>query len=276
MNGAGPLLRVQGRRVSAEPTAFGQLMPVSDNADATVVRARLETDGGVLLRGFVDPAKIAAAARAVREHIEVIDGTDVHRNKRVLTALADAPEVRALRQDAQVRAWFSAIFDEPARSFDHTWVRAVPPGDGTAPHCDLPYMARGTDRILTLWLPLTRVTLADGPLAILSGSHQHPTIQDYCRLDADRLPRRLLPRFRHGRRVPEAKFSRNADGCRRELGGRWLTSTFEPGDAVVFSARTLHCSLDNTGRRWRLSLDTRYQPDAAACDPRWSGRAAPR
>ncbi len=276
MNDAGLRMRVQGRRISVEPTAFGQLEAVSDPADTREVRTRLDADGCVLLRAFVSTVKVAAAARAVRDHLATSDGTDGQRSKRVLTELADAPAVRALRQDAQVLGWFSSVFGEPARSFDHTWVRAVPPGDGTAPHCDLPYMARGTDRFLTLWLPLTPVTLADGPLAILAGSHQHPTIQDYCRLDADHLPRRLLPRFRHGRRVPEAKFSRNADGCRRELGGRWLTSTFEPGDAVVFSARTLHCSLDNTGLGSRLSLDTRYQPNAALCDPRWSGPPAPR
>jgi hypothetical protein len=276
MSAAAPQIRVQGRRISVEATAFGRLEPVSDHADTAEVRTRLGTDGCVLLRAFFPAAKIAAAARAVRDHLAAPDETGVRRNKRVLTALADAPAVRALRHDTQVLDWFSAVFGEPARSFDHTWVRAVPPGDGTAPHCDLPYMARGTDRLLTMWLPLTPVTLADGPLAILAGSHQHPTIQDYCRIDADRLPRRLLPRFRHGRRVPEAKFSRNADGCRRELGGRWLTSTFEPGDAVVFSARTLHCSLDNTGHSSRLSLDTRYQPSAALCDPRWSGSAASR
>lgn len=259
--------RVQGRHLNMAQDSFGWLEPHARNVDPRMARRQIGEVGGLLIRGLVARERVEAAAQTVRSHLALY-GTG--RRKRVWTELSEAPAMVAIRRDPILLAWFASIFEEVARSLDHSWVRSVPRGDGTAPHCDLPYMARGTDRLLTMWLPLEPVDIEDGPLAILSGSHHHPAIRDYCTLDADQLPRRVLPRFRHGRRVPEAKFSRNAEGCRREIGGRWLTARFEPGDALVFSARTLHCSLDNASTRVRLSVDMRFQPAAEPCDPKWA------
>jgi ectoine hydroxylase-related dioxygenase (phytanoyl-CoA dioxygenase family) len=47
---------------------------------------------------------------------------------------------------------------------------------------------------------------------------------------------------------------------RDRLGGRWLTTSYETGDVLVFSVFTVHASLENRSDRIRLSADTRYQP----------------
>jgi hypothetical protein len=266
---APPALRVQGRKICTRPGSFGFLEPCPDRVPTAVARSQLHSEGYLLLRNFLPAAITVEVHRAARSALGH-GSSGAPKSKRVLTELAQAPEVRALREDPRVLLWMGQLLDTPARPLDYGWVRTVPPGDGTAPHCDMPYMGRGTDRILTLWVPLMPIDLSNGPLAILPRSHRHPTILDYCRTDADQLSRRPWPRFRHGRRVPEAKFSRSADGCRRELGGRWLTGVFQPGDALLFTAQTLHCSLDNVGTSTRLSVDVRFQPRSAPRDPRWS------
>jgi ectoine hydroxylase-related dioxygenase (phytanoyl-CoA dioxygenase family) len=46
----------------------------------------------------------------------------------------------------------------------------------------------------------------------------------------------------------------------------WATADYRCGDVVVFDCRTLHGTQRNRTPRWRVSLDLRWQP-AAAADP---------
>src|SRR6185503_19261720 len=55
------------------------------------------------------------------------------------------------------------------------------------------------------------------------------------------------------------------------FGGRWLTSEFKAGDALLFSPFTMHASLDNMSSRMRISSDTRYQSLLEPVDGRWVG-----
>ena len=46
----------------------------------------------------------------------------------------------------------------------------------------------------------------------------------------------------------------------RELGGEWLTTDYQPGDALIFHSLAIHQALPNlTDDRIRLSVDYRYQ-----------------
>jgi hypothetical protein len=49
--------------------------------------------------------------------------------------------------------FYSRVLGGEVRHYDHTWIRAVSPGRGTAPHCDLVYMGRGTHDVCTAWIP---------------------------------------------------------------------------------------------------------------------------
>lgn len=44
-------------------------------------------------------------------------------------------------------------------------------GPGTAPHCDLVYMGRGTKNVFTMWVPYGEVPLELGGLMVLEQSH---------------------------------------------------------------------------------------------------------
>jgi hypothetical protein len=55
------------------------------------------------------------------------------------------------------------------------------------------------------------------------------------------------------------------------FGGRWSTTDFHAGDAVIFNMRILHASLANTSNRYRISADARYQLASEPFDERWIG-----
>ena len=98
-----------------------------------------------------------------------------------------------------------------------------------------------------------------GPLAICLGSHRwSDVIETYGRDDVDR------------HRTPGV-FTCDPAELVDHFGGRWSTTTFEPGDAVVLSMYNMHASLKNKSNRFRISCDTRYQPTSDPIDDRWAG-----
>mgnify|MGYP000947955661 CR=1 FL=1 len=133
-------------------------------------------------------------------------------------------------------------------------------------------MGRGSHELCTSWIPLSPVGANDGPLMLLERSHAISRLRDgYARMDVDRDGNRRRIRVKHGRVFRGGDYSRHPRRTRAELGGRWLTSTFEPGDVVVFSPFLLHGSLDNASQAFRLSVDVRYQRASDPFDERWIG-----
>ena len=111
-------------------------------------------------------------------------------------------------------------------------------------------MNRGTDRVVTTWIPLGDVTVADGPLAVIEGSHRfEDLIASYRGHDVDRDPSR------------PGHVTESALTFLKERNARLLTADFRAGDLCVFGMFTLHGSVDNASPegRVRLSVDVRWQ-----------------
>src|SRR5690606_21018693 len=128
----------------------------------------------------------------------------------------------------------------PIRAFDHTWTRVMGPGAGTPPHCDSVYMGRGTQRVLTSWVPLGDIPLDLGGLVVMEGSHRHERLAaHYCKKDVDtycanRLGPGQTPKAWSGP-ARDGWLSRDPARLRRGMKRRWLTAeTFHAGDVVVF------------------------------------------
>jgi ectoine hydroxylase-related dioxygenase (phytanoyl-CoA dioxygenase family) len=189
-----------------------------------------------------------------------------------LDTASQSGELRDLSHVRSLQKIFSSIYEEPAISLDYVWPRAVGPGRSEPTHCDWVYMCRGSRRLLTIWIPLIDVPLERGPLMILENSH-HPNslTRSYLKIDADRLGVLEGVRFRHGRLMKGASYSKRPDRVRAEFGTRWLTEDFGLGDVVIFDPRTLHTTLDNQTEGLRLSVDMRFQPATETMDPRFVG-----
>jgi ectoine hydroxylase-related dioxygenase (phytanoyl-CoA dioxygenase family) len=105
----------------------------------------------------------------------------------------------------------------------------------TPPHQDHWYTG-GTTNLWTVWIALTEIPLALGPLAVLPGSHVKGLV-----------PHDGQGAGRQGVQVIEDE--------------QFAAAPLAAGDAIVFNCLTVHRALPNVTRdRVRLSVDYRYQP----------------
>ena len=232
---------------------------------------RLRTCGYILLRGVLEPSRVedarAAILSALHErgvlrpdrppaHAVVADR---YRDGVPLTwdVASVGPYVDLVRGAAIIEL-FEVLFGGEVVSFDFRWLRVVPPGGVTGAHLDVVYMGRGTRDLLTVWIPLGRISAEMGPLAVLEGAELSRVFETYgnADIDQDHLA---------------GWFSDDPVELVERYGGRWSTHDFEPGDVVVHTLTTMHCSLVNRTRSARISSDTRYQSADSPRDDRWFG-----
>ena len=279
-------LRSCGRTLPRSENRLGGLNDVSPEDSADVLRARLEEEGYLLLRGFFAREKVAAARRAILGSLSEDGALDpaypmedgvVRKGFRsdFRSEKDEFPEVREIVEAPALNSFFDQHFQEASVPLKHIWLRMKSPGRATAPHCDIVYMNRGSQRMLTIWIPLGDVPLELGPLMVLEKSHRSQTLRRrYCKQDVAQKKSFFDWHFRHGGFFRGGQYTKNPVAAQQELGGRWLTSDFFAGDVIIFSTFLLHGSLDNQTDRIRLSADARYQPASDPMDPRW-GDATP-
>ena len=279
-----------GHQLDTAVEAFGELQESSHLlGDGESLRARMNDDGYLYLRGYFKRDDVMAARRVIVERLaaegNLLSGTDpmegVVRPGSGLVwrpdLALDNPPLSRLLYTGRMMDFYHEFFDEAVKHFDFTWLRAVGPGVGTRPHCDVVYMGRGTrEKLLTAWVPLGDAPLHVGGLMILEGSHhKHDLLRPYLERDVDN----YCTNGRHAAEIEsggrqwewDGTLTKNPVSLRRKLGGRWLTTNFEAGDLLTFTMHTVHGSLDNKSDRVRLSSDSRYQPATLPADERWVG-----
>ncbi len=280
----------QGLELDMRPSCFGELECSSSLlGDAEQLRDRMRDNGYLFLRGFLDRNDVLDARREVVDRLAAAGllepGSDPLRAvARKGLQIHFHPEMaennlplQRLIYSGRIMDFYRVLFGEDIRHFDFTWLRAVGPGHGTNPHCDMVYMGRGTrDRLYTAWVPLGDVPMELGGLMILEGSHrQQERLRAYLERDVDTYCTngRHSDDIESGRKNWEwsGSLSNNPVSLREKLGGRWLTTNFQMGDLLTFPMHTVHGSLDNPSDLIRLSSDSRYQPASEPADERWIG-----
>ncbi|WP_442482186.1 phytanoyl-CoA dioxygenase family protein [Aeoliella sp. SH292] len=247
--------------------------------DADGLRRRLAEDGFLYLRRFHDPEAVLTARREMLGKLQergLIDssrpldeGIVDPQHVKVATSSVRGNDylktagVREVLFGERTTRFFDTLFGEPSLHLQFEWLRAAPPGASSPIHCDRVYMGRGSQRLLTLWTPFGRITPEMGPLALCLGSHEwSQVVNTYGQDDVDRDRTRGV-------------FTDDPLELVETYGGRWATTTFEPGDAVILTMYNLHASLRNDSDAFRLSCDTRYQPASDPVDERWAGSTPP-
>lgn len=244
--------------------------------DPAALRARFAEDGYLLVRGLHDPQQVAAARREILGEFAKGDAFDpsaplldaVINPAGQRSAFAGGADVtkgaayRALVESRRVMGFFDRLFGEASMTFDFKWMRLVGNGEFTGAHLDNVYMGRGSPRLCTMWTPIGDAPFAQGPLAVLVGSHR---LESYARV------RETYGRMDVDRDRVEGWLSNDPVELVDRFGGQWATTEFRAGDAMIFGMYTMHASLTNVSDRYRLSCDTRYQPKAEPADERWIG-----
>lgn len=288
-------LTARHKTLDLDPAAFGELQESNDILnDGAALRARMGEEGYLFFRDVLDRKTVIEARReCVQRLVEagrIEPGTDPmdaipRRGGEASYFWADLADnnqpLLEVLYAGPMMALFTRLLNGPVRHYDFTWMRAVSPGNGTAPHCDVVYMGRGTKNLLTAWTPLGDIPLSVGGLIVLEGSHRRTDVMgDYLQQDVDSYCSNgpAAEAVRSGKmhwEHPETHepwdgaFSHDPPALRETLGGRWLTTDFRMGDVLLFSMATLHASLDNQGDTIRLSSDTRYQRADEPLDNRW-------
>ncbi|WP_334152769.1 phytanoyl-CoA dioxygenase family protein [Microbacterium sp.] len=228
---------------------------LSDHLDAELVRDfRAYYFGKLAPTGLVQPD-------SAREGIDSSEDVDLALTRRVLfDDVVPGDRYAALTSHPAIRGWFRWFLGDDVHLHKRRIIRHTRPGEtgiGTATqaHYDLVYLREGTDRVLSMWIPLGDCSVENGGLAYLEGSHH-----------------RVLAQERAGTlRMPAASITADLPGLAEEYDARWLINDYRAGDVMVHSAHIVHASTDNVDpeRRIRLSTDIRYQRVSDPIDWRW-------
>jgi len=279
-------LTAQGHPLDMSVGAFGELRRSEDAVGRTgELRRRIAADGYLYLPGYLDRGEVLAARHDLLVRLAAVGvvapGSDdaaagPHPAGAPLNELAGASgALMRLLYEGRLITLYERLFAEPVRHFDYTWLRAVPPRGGTAPHSDSVFMNRGTPNLLTAWVPLGEIDRRLGGVAILEHSHRCEDVKrDYGSRDVDTYCTNedgAITNATAEHMGWNGWISDNPAGLRQELGLRWLTTDFRAGDLLTFPMHTIHLGLDNASDRIRLSSDSRYQPASEPVDERWVG-----
>jgi hypothetical protein len=243
--------------------------------DTAELRARMLEDGFLLLRGLHDPDAVLEARRDILERLAAAGNLDpdeplldgvVHPNpNNVATASVrgrDHLKTESLRRvvyGPRLMSFFERFLGGEPLSYNFQWLRAAGPGASSTIHYDVVYMGRGSQNLYTCWTPIGKITPDMGPLVLCLGSNKwQPVLESYGRSDVDR-------------DLTCGYFSNDAAELVDKFGGRWATTTFEPGDVVILNMFIMHASLTNLSNRYRISCDTRVQLASDPIDDRWAG-----
>lgn len=288
-----PPLYSYDHNLDSDPDKIGRLRDSSDAADnVEELRRRFGEDGYLYMKGYLDREQVLRARASIVKRLaeagilddkhDPMDAICVPDSGYVFRPeLADGnEEVHDLLYSGRLTEFYRKFFGESIRHYDFTWLRAIGPGKGTNPHCDLPYMGRGTHKHMTCWMPYDDISFELGGLMILEGSHKRmDLLENYVYRDVDAYCENKPNQKKkadEGGWTFTGTLSHNPPVVRDKFGGRWLTTEFEAGDFLTFGMFTVHASLDNhTENRLRISSDSRYQRASEPIDDRWVGEKPP-
>jgi Phytanoyl-CoA dioxygenase (PhyH) len=275
----GGVLTSNGYVLDESSRRLGDLeaVPAAERADRGALWQRLRRDGYLYLTEFLDPTVVrgfrsfffsalagTGLLRAGSDPVAGVAGDgEIDRAglRRVLfDEIVPSRAYERFCTQPAIRDWFAWFLTDEVHLHRRKIIRHVRPGEtgvGTATqaHYDLVYLREGTDRVLSLWIPLGDCPRHLGGLVYLAGSH-HRTLAE-----------EAAGRLRH----PAASITADLPGLAEAYDTRWLVADYRAGDVVVHSAYVVHASLDNVDpeRRIRLSTDIRYQRQSDPIDWRW-------
>ena len=234
--------------------------------DPARLRDALHEDGYLFLRRLVDPEQIATVKRDIMQilrehHIIEDDGADdpmwsggPHPTEGEYMAFYDKiarmDSFVQLAESPEIVALMEGIFDGPVQVWTQRLIRVMyPDPDAPAPiglgaHQDGNFrFGYQSQSFNACWMPLMEINEEIGGLSVSPGSH-------------------IRGELDHG----GGSVASSAKGVKEKKvfglyaeSRSWVTSDFEPGDAVIFTSLTVHRGILNRSDRIRLSCDFRYQ-----------------
>ena len=272
------MITSNGYILDESPGRLGRLdaVPVGERRDRDALWQRLRRDGYLYLTRHLDTDLVEGFRRyyfetlattglvdvdGIHEGVDAGGPVDAALTRRLLfDEIVPGDRYAALTTHPSIRDWFRWFLGDDVHLHRRRIIRHTRPGEsgiGTATqaHYDLVYLREGTDRVLSMWIPLGDCSVETGGLAYLEGSHH-----------------RVMAQERAGTlRLPAASITADLPSLADEYDARWLVADYRAGDVMVHSAHIVHASTDNVDprSRIRLSTDIRYQRVSDPIDWRW-------
>ncbi|MFF5112174.1 phytanoyl-CoA dioxygenase family protein [Streptosporangium sp. NPDC000509] len=256
--------------------------PLADSSallgDPEALRRRFHDDGLLLLRGFLDREAVLSLRAAylsafpeglLKPGTTPEEGVFSGRPPEGLPShgVRDHPAYDFVRTERFASFARQPALTELASTLLGGPVRLLPRGilrhfyagslRASRAHTDHAYMSQGSDRVLTMWIPVGDCPMETGGLVYLEGSHRESAERfDPARLRTDRA---------HDSRP----ISHDLQTTARVVDRRWLWSDYEAGDLTVHNPYVVHASLDTVTDVMRVSADVRFIREEDDVDPRW-------
>jgi ectoine hydroxylase-related dioxygenase (phytanoyl-CoA dioxygenase family) len=247
-------------------------------SDPQAIRTRYVEDGYLYLKGVLDPAVVTGLREAYFAQFEPsylqagtkpADGVFSGRRPLGLPphgvaghpahAFVRSSRFEAFAADPTFAAVAEGVLGGPVRRLPRSILRHF---DRSTPmasraHIDFSYLDRGSDQLVTIWIPIGDCPRATGGLIYLEGSH--------------RMGRSSFARLRavHDRPDDQRPISHDLAWVAEQLGTRWRWTDYEAGDIALHSPHIVHASLDTRTAAMRLSADLRFLRREQPADPRW-------
>ncbi|KAK9811194.1 hypothetical protein WJX73_009390 [Symbiochloris irregularis] len=240
------------------------------------LRTKLSDDGYLLIRGLLPAESCLQAYAYLCRALSKSRSQLLHKDGRLKPGaagmgllsrqdLAAHPLVQQVLEAAQLESLMKQLLqEEDVVTTKYKWLRAVARQEFTGVHADSVYLGKGSQRMLTAWLPLGDVPRQQGAMMVCRGSHR----------------KRAFSRLQQG----YGSSSVGQDGtCSGWLGSHpddladlvgnryaidWRTADLGAGDVVVLSLGIIHMTAPNETDQVRISCDTRWLPAGDARDPR--------
>ena len=270
---------------------FGSLRASDPKEPLAQLRVRFSTEGYLYLKRLLDPQKVNAFRGWVFDNLSsshlLNPGSDPaagYGNPNTYDKSVADRRLMSIVRSARYENFCSqpalTTFIDPfigGMSYLHKrkLIRfTMPDTDVMTPaHYDLVYLRGGTSNIVTSWIPIGDIPMAEGGLVYLKGSH---TIgaqmeKEFSAKSANLSPEERINAY-NSHMMEGGWVSKNLPEMAEKFETQWLAANYEAGDVVLHSPFMIHASTNNlspTGRI-RLSTDIRFQNVDDEIDARWS------
>jgi len=159
-------------------------------SDYNLLKARLNSDGYLFLRDFLPRSDVIKARTEILKMAEVPHeaisrfecpyrplevSISQAPDLRLLARqdIASSPAVQMITENAKIRDFFCGIFGcKAVATTRYKWLRSVSTGEYTGVHIDRVYLAGGSNKLTTMWIPFGDIPMKHGSLLVNVGSNK--------------------------------------------------------------------------------------------------------
>lgn len=286
-----PPLRSNGFALDLSAKRLGRITPSDPAEPFATLLARYNDDGYLWLKHFLPREDVLAFRRhffgqfidtgLLAPGSDPVDGiyagaghnSDLARKR--LMELVRSAAYESFCMHPRIWQFLDTFVGGPSYLHKRKLIRYTKPGDASATgaHYDLTYLRGGTDKLVTVWIPIGDVPITMGGLVYLEGSHRQGRemeaefARDNAHLGPDERIRAFNKTMNDGGWI-----TKDLPSLAERLDERWLAADYEAGDVMLHSPYTIHAATCNdvADGRLRLSTDIRYQNVRDEIDARWA------